>query len=74
MVLPSKKDPWAKAKSEPAKSAAAMTRLAARSVTLFMATSNVVNFRQFIAPAKTQPKADQPSSWLSQGRREDLFG
>jgi hypothetical protein len=26
--------------------------------------------RKFIASAKTQPKADQPFSWLSQARKE----
>jgi hypothetical protein len=28
--------------------------------------------RNFLASAKTQPKADQPSSWLSQGRKEKI--
>jgi hypothetical protein len=30
---------------------------------------NKTTSRKFIAPAKTQPKADQPFSWLSQGRK-----
>jgi hypothetical protein len=30
---------------------------------------NKTTLRKIIAPAKTQPKADQPSSWLSQARK-----
>jgi hypothetical protein len=34
---------------------------------------NKTTSTKYIAPAKTQPKADQPFSWLSQERKEKYF-